>query len=81
MNESTFAERNKTFTERVLRDLDSNANEDRAYLVQKYADAAHSLAQAADLLIKAGEVYGRDTCASAAAICANQIKSLLSPTP
>ena len=70
---------NKTVADRILRDLDSNPAEDRAYLVQHYAEAALHLAQAADLLTKSGYARMADECAMAATQMAFEIKALATP--
>ena len=70
----------KTVADRILHDLDRNPAEDTAYLVQKYADAAHSLAQAADLLSKCGFPNAAVECALSASQLAFQTRQL-TPLP
>ena len=71
-----------TTADRILHDLAPNPAEDTAYLVQHYADAAHSLAQAADLIIKTGyKDAGRECVLVTTAIVLHIRTLLLSAQP
>ena len=72
--------RTPAFDFRLAADKAAKEAEDTAYLVQHYADAAHSLAQAADLLSKCGFPNAAVECALSASQLAFQTRHF-TPTP